>query len=121
MIFCFIISFKNLFFCKFWYKRDRRSDDYKIKLCLGDEKTEVKCSSKSEGKEEAAKRMLRQIGPFVEDKEWEKSSAELIAALDKEMFKDWDDPVFDARHVPMKNKDGDPLKGIYLNYESYCQ
>ena len=28
------------------------------------------------------------------------------------MFNDWSDPVFDARHVPMMNKDGAPLKGL---------
>ena len=27
------------------------------------------------------------------------------------LFQDWEDPIFDARHVPMTNKDGEPLKG----------
>ena len=48
-----------------------------MKLTLGDETIEVKCGSKSEGKEEAAKRMVALIGPFIKDKEWEKNSAEL--------------------------------------------
>ena len=44
----------------------------------------MKGSSKSELKEKAAKQMMGQIGPYIEDAEWEKSSAELRGALPEE-------------------------------------
>ena len=49
---------------------------------------QVKGESKSEAKESAAKQMMTQIGPFIEDSEWERSAAELRAAL-PEQFKVW--------------------------------
>ena len=30
-------------------------------------------------------------------------------------MQEWEDPVFDARHVPMMNKEGAPLRGRPLN------
>ena len=46
----------------------------------------MKGESKRETRESAAKQMMTQIGPFIEDTEWERCSAELRAAL-PEQFK----------------------------------
>ena len=61
--------------------------------------------------------MMTQIGPYIEETEWQKCAKELKESL-PEQFSSWEGPIFDARHVSMINKEGAPLKGSTLIYTS---
>ena len=58
--------------------------------------------------------MMSQIGPYIEDHDWQDSVSDLKSGLPQQFAESWQEPIFDARHVPMTNRDGAPLKGGFI-------
>ena len=58
--------------------------------------------------------MMSQIGPYIEDHDWQDSVSDLKSGLPQQFAESWQEPIFDARHVPMTNRDGAPLKGVFF-------
>ena len=84
--------------------------EYIVRATLGGETTEAKGKTVKSAKEAAAKAMLQQIGPFIEDIVWEKYTEEIRNTVTGQC-KSWLPPVFDARHISMLNCGGIPFKG----------
>jgi len=93
---------------KFEHKEVAR--EHVVRVTLSGDTTEARGKTVKSAKEAAAKAMLQQIGPFIEDTVWQKHTEEIASCVPVQ-FKAWLPPIFDARHISMLNCGGVPFKG----------
>merc|ERR1712130_449123 len=92
------------------FEQKEMTREFVVRVTLGGDTTEAKGKTVKSAKEAAAKEMLQQIGPFIEDAIWQKHSEEIANCVPAQL-KSWLPPVFDARHISMLNCGGIPFKG----------
>eukprot|EP00092_Neocalanus_flemingeri_P019769 GFUD01021409.1.p1 GENE.GFUD01021409.1~~GFUD01021409.1.p1 ORF type:complete len:816 (+),score=239.01 GFUD01021409.1:110-2557(+) len=84
--------------------------EHVVRVTLSGDTTEARGRTMKSAKEAAAKSMLQQIGPFIEDTVWQKHTEDLANSVPAP-YKGWLPPIFDVRHISMLNCGGVPFKG----------
>ena len=93
---------------KFEHKEIAR--EHLVRVTLGGVSADGRGKTVKSAKEAAAKAMLQQIGPFLEDTVWQRHSEDLASSVPAQ-YGAWLPPIFDARHISMLNCGGVPFKG----------
>ena len=81
-----------------------------VRVTLGSDSQEARGRTPKGAKEAAAKAMLQQIGPYIEDSVYKSHLDNILASVPQNCASWLSNPIFDSRHVSMINKDGGPLK-----------